>query len=363
MKITTLEKIGVVVRDLDHALEQHARCLDTTVWTTNDLTADRLSAMVSYGRRSAGSYRTAFGRTPYDPQGPGPMGGAPRAVPFELVQPTGGETPFQEFLLSRGEGIGYLTVRAEGADEAAIAAHFAALGIPAAHSHVVDGEVRRTFWDTRAALGGYLLEVLPAAYLPTGDTRRLDGAALRGGRRALPMQGINHFGVVVDDTMATLGQYRRILGIERFAVKTWQTEPGRLDNPYYRDLRPVQHGYFTAQGFTGDFGFEIIQCTYGPSHYNREFTDQRGPGIHHLFPYLTTDAGDWAATVESLTALGVPLCMGSDLRGGASEYGYFDTFDRLGGFLIEGVHRRFPAEDRYMAPDWEVDFSTLVEKD
>ncbi|QGF23553.1 VOC family protein [Raineyella fluvialis] len=350
MNITTLEKIGVVVRDLDQAIEQHATYLDTTEWTTNDCTDDRLSAMVSYGRRSAGTYRTAFGRA----------GGN---VPFELVQPTGGETPFSHFLLSRGEGIAYLTVRAEGADEASIASHFGALGIRAAHTHVVDGDVRRTFWDTREALGGYLLEVLPAPYAATGEVRTLDGEALRGGRTPLPMQQVFHFGVVVDDTLATLEQYRAILGIESFAVKTWQTEHGRLDNPYYRDLRPVQHGYFTAQGSTGDFGFEIIQCTYGPAHYNREFTDQRGPGIHHLFPYLTTDSADWAQTVEAMTALGAPLCMGSDLRGGASEYAYFDTFDRLGGFLIEGVHRRFPAEDRYMAPDWVVDFRTRVEED
>lgn len=350
MKITTLEKVGVVVRDLDRAMHQHATFLDTTVWTLNDHPADRLSAMVSYGRRSAGTYRTAYGR-------------AQGVVPFELVQPTGGETPFNEFLLSRGEGIGYLTVRAEGADAAAIAAHFAALGIPAAHSHVVDGDVRRTFWDTRRALGGYLLEVLPTAYVPLGETRTLDGAALRGGRPALPVQGVRHVGVVVDDTMAALEHYHRILGIDRFAVKTWQTEPGRLDNPFYRDISPVQHGYFTAQGAAGDVGFEIIQCTYGPSHYNREFADQRGPGIHHLFSHLTTDADAWGATVQAMTALGAPLCMGSDLRGGASEYGYFDTFDRLGGFLIEGVHRRFPADDRYMAPDWEVDFSTLVEED
>ncbi|SDB80576.1 Glyoxalase/Bleomycin resistance protein/Dioxygenase superfamily protein [Raineyella antarctica] len=362
MNITRLTGIGVVVRDLDRATEQYARLLGIDEWSVADLGADRLSESVSYGRRSAGTYRAAYGATPYDPAGPGPMGGAPRPVPFELVQPTGGETPFNEFLLSRGEGIGWLTVLAEGIDEAGIGEHFAGLGIRPAHSHVVDGTVRRTFWDTRDLLGGYLLEVVTSAQVPAGEPVTYDGAALRGGRRALPMQGINHFGVVVDDTMATIANYHDVLGIEKFAIKTWQTEEGRLDSPYYRDIKPVQHGYFTAQGFAGDFGFEVIQCTYGPSHYNREFTDQRGPGIHHIFPYLTMDAADWTASVEAMTQLGAPLCMGSDLRGGAAEYGYFDTFDHLGGFLVEGVHRRFPAEPRYLAPDWEVDFATQVEE-
>ncbi len=350
MNITRLAGIGVVVRDLDRATEQYAKLLGLDEWTVADLTTDRVTDAVSYGRRSPGTYRAGYGTV-----------GTPHAVPFELVQPTGGETPFNEFLLSKGEGIAFLTVLAEDVDDAGIGEHFADLGIRRAHSHVVDGEVRRTFWDTRSRLGGYLLEVVTAPAVPAGQVRRHDGAALRGGHRPLPIQGINHFGVVVDDTMATIEEYRRILGIEKFAVKTWQTEFGRLDAPYYRDIDPVQHGYFTAQGFCEDFGFEIIQCTYGPSHYNREFTDQRGPGIHHIFPYLATSQHDWDATVEAVTALDAPLCTGSDLRGGAAHYAYFDTFDQLGGYLVEGVLRRFPAEPRFRAPDWEVDFSTLVE--
>lgn len=363
MNITRLLGIGVVVRDLDRATASYATHLGIDQWSVADLTDDRLSQMVSYGRRSRGTYRSAHGVSPCDPAGPEVMGQAQRPVPFELVQPTGGETPFNEFLLSKGEGIAWLSVLAEDVDDAGIGEHFAGLGIRRVHSHVVDGATHRTFWDTRAALGGYLLEVVTAASVPAGETITHDGAARREGRRALPMQGIHHFGVVVDDTMAAIESYHRVLGIEKFAVKTWQTEEGRLDSPFYRDLNPVDHGYFTAQGFTGDFGFEIIQCSYGDSHYNREFTDQRGPGIHHFFPYLTTDQQDWEDTLEAMTDLGAPLCMGSDLRGGASEYGYFDTFDQLGGFLIEGVVRRRPAEPRYMAPDWEVDFATLVEED
>lgn len=360
MEFTRLAGIGVVTADLDRALDQYARLLDVTDWTLNDLTADRLSEMISYGRRSSGTFRTAFGRTPFDPDRPGPMGGEPRPIPFEVVQPTGGETPFNEFLLSKGEGIAYLTLET-AADDAAVRQHFVDLDIPEAAAMTVDGTTRRTFWDTRARLGGYLVEVVSGSRPETGTSREIDGAALRGGQRALPMHGINHFGVVVDNLMARLEDYRAILGIEKFDIKTWQAEYGRLDDPYYRDERPVDHGYFTAQGFTGDFGFEVIQVKYGPSHYNREFTDQRGPGIHHLFTYLTFDNGDWDQSVAAMEALGAPLCMGSGLRGGAAEYGYFDTFDPLAGFLIEGVIRRHTAEPQYLAPDWTVDFSTRVQ--
>lgn len=360
MEFTRLAGIGVVTSDLDRAIDQYARLLDVTDWTLNDLTGERLSEMISYGRRSSGTFRTAFGSTPFDPDRPGPMGGEPRPIPFELVQPTGGETPFNEFLLSKGEGIAYLTLETP-ADDAAVRQHFAELDIPEAAAMTVDGATRRTFWDTRARLGGYLVEVVSGSRPVTGDIRTVDGGARREGERALPVHGINHFGVVVDDLMGTLDEYRAILGIQKFDIKTWQTEHGRLDDPYYRDQRPVDHGYITAQGFTGDFGFEVIQVKYGPSHYNREFTDQRGPGIHHIFPYLTFENSDWDQSVASMEALGSPLCMGSGLRGGAAEYGYFDTFNPLSGFLIEGVIRRHPADPQYLAPDWTVDFSTTVQ--
>ncbi|GAB2489839.1 hypothetical protein GCM10027030_24910 [Luteococcus sediminum] len=277
MKITTLVSIGVVVADLEKAVENYARLLGITQWAVHERGAGQLSEMVSHGRRSDGTYRSAFGAAPFDPEGPGPMGAQPRPTPFELVQPTGGESPFNEFLLSRGEGICFLTVIAED-DEQAIEAHL------------------------------------------------------------------------------------RNEGIEKFDIKTWQTGFGRLDKPFYRDQDPVQHGYFTAQGFAGDFGFEIIQCKYGDSHYNREFTDQRGPGIHHMFPFLTTDEGQWEQVAEDMTALGCPVVMGSDPRGGASAYCYYDTFGPLSGFLVEGVWRHFPAKDEYMAPDWTVDYSTLEQR-
>ncbi|HHV22674.1 MAG TPA: hypothetical protein GXZ30_14270 [Propionibacterium sp.] len=359
MEFTRLAGIGVVTGELDRAAEHYARLLDVGEWTVDDFSDDRLSDMVSHGRRTSGTFRTAFGETPFDPDRPGPMGAEARSIPFELVQPTGGETPFNEFLLSIGEGIAFLTLETAASD-ATIEQHFGDLNIPRASSMTIDGSTARTFWDTRARLGGYLLEVVNQPRPATGTVRIIDGASSRNGHRALPVTGINHFGVIVDDLMTSLEDYRAILGIQKFDVKTWQAEHGRLDAPYYRDHNPVAHGYFTAQGFAGDFGFEVIQVKYGPSHYNREFTDQRGPGIHHVFPYLTFDSSDWDQSVEAMTALGAPLCMGSDLRAGAAEYGYFDTFDTLGGFLIEGVIRRSTAEPKYMAPDWTVDFTTKI---
>lgn len=114
MKVTTLAGIGVVVADLDRAMAGYARLLGLDDWLVQDWTTERLSAMVSHGRRSAGTYRSAVGWTPFDAAGE-VLGKPQRAVPFELVQPTSGETPFAEFLLGKGEGIAFLTVVADDA--------------------------------------------------------------------------------------------------------------------------------------------------------------------------------------------------------------------------------------------------------
>ena len=346
MNVTRLARIGVVVNDLDEAMAQYARLLGIDEWLVDDLDESRLDATSSHGRRSPGGYRSARGTT-----------SVAGRIPFELVQPTTGETPFKEFLLTKGEGIAFLSVEVAAADDAEVAAHFARVGIPVAHTHRIDGERTRTFYDTRASLGGYLVEFVTGGERGGGREVRLDGAALRGGDAPLPLERIFHFGVLVDDVMAALPAYRDVFGIDEFAMKTWQHEHGRLDDPMYRGEHRST-GYFTAQGFAGDFGFEIIQVNYGDCHYNREFTDQRGAGIHHLFGWMTTDEGEWERTCDLAARLGAPLCMGSDLRGGAAAFGYWDTFFALKGYLVEGVVRRRPPSPEFAAPDWTVDFTT-----
>ncbi len=130
---------------------------------------------------------------------------------------------------------------------------------------------------------------------------------------------------------------------------------GRLDSPQYRG-KSVEHGYFTSQGMCENFGFEIIETTYGDSHYNREFSDRRGPGIHHVYAWMAKDENEWVATIDTMTGLGGRRsAWAPPLRGGgAAEFAYFDTAEL--GFLIEGVIRRRPAEPQYQAPDWVVTF-------
>lgn len=349
MKTTKLNRIGVVVYDLDKAKAEYERVYGINEWETAEVTP---SEPVSYGRkltRTPGTWRSAIGTTGPRAGESGPTGEAALPVTFELIEPTGGESPFNEHLRIKREGIAFIQVACDASDQAQIAAHFEGLGIPPVYEALIDGSPR-TFFDTRDELGGFLVEMVPASE---------DRTAPAAESAPMPVQGIFHFGVLVHDVLKAVPHYRDIFGIDVFETKTWETGAGRLDDPYYRGEKTV-NGYFTAQGRAEDFGFEIIEMTHGECHYNKEFFDIRGPGIHHFFGWMTKDDAEWDRVVKDMTDAGHPLIMGSDLRGGAAEFGYFDTFDALGGYLIEIVVRRRTPDAKYAQPDWIIDYGELA---
>jgi hypothetical protein len=224
--------------------------------------------------------------------------------------------------------------------------------------------VERHFVDTRDALGGYLVEILvprpgslPAAY---GERVSVAGNYTRPeGVNPLAVRSVAHFGIVVNDAMEAVREYHRILGVPSFNMREWRTEPGRLEDPYFRG-EPVTHAYFTGITPFKDFGLEIIQPTHGPSHYNRLFRDLRGPGVHHMLLQVTSNEDEWDAVEEWLAGAGMPRIMGAELMRGAMCFCYYDTFDRLGGYLIEGVLSRRPADEDVRRPDFFVDFAALA---
>ena len=360
----TLHSVGVTVRDLDATMIELGRLLGIDAWEVGTV---EVADAIHHGRRTTGgSYRVATGTTTLRPdlagRSEGRSGFPFRSVTFELVQPLEGETPFKEFLAVRGQGVSHVVVdEGPGGDAASLGAGLAAAGIPVAAEFTVGGE-RRRFHDTRKALGGFLLEVRPAGAGTPGRAvdvgRRYERPA---GVGPLPVIGVSHFGVVVDDLMAALPEYHRLLGCETFPVKNWRACHGSLDAPYYRGA-PVEHGYVTGMGSCGDFQFEIIQPTYGPSDYNVGFRDRSGPGIHHLLLYVTGAPEQWEANVRGMELMGHPQLMGSDLNGGAAEFCYFDTAAAT-GFVIEGVlggKSVTPPDPESVEPYYIVDFGRLL---
>ncbi|MET8948900.1 VOC family protein [Streptomyces sp. NPDC004542] len=366
LDIDRLHSVGVVVKDLEKATLRYAEIFGIDAWDVREFGPARLTDVSVHGRRTIPAFRTATGTT-VPPAGVGLFGLPNTPVTFELVQPLRGESPFQEFRFVRGQGISHLTlaVRDSGAF-GALRELLAKNGIPVAASMTVDGALQRHFLDTRAALGGFLIEVQvplrPSAEQQVEVTERWNHA----GRYTRPegvgpiaVQGVNHFGVVVNDVMASLRRYNEILGIPSFQIRDWRTEPDLLEGCYYRG-EPVEHEYFTGVSLFHDFGFEIIQPTIGPSHYNREFRDRWGEGVHHMLLNATTDEGEWDRSREWLASIDVPLVMGADVMRGSSAFCYYDTTEALGGYILEAVlARRAPDED-VAQPDYVIDFAALT---
>lgn len=369
LPVDRLYSVGVVVKDLGAATRRYAEIFGIDRWEVRRFGPERLTDVLAHGRPVTPGFRTATGTTRVPPPSGHPLAG-PLSVPvtFELVQPLAGESPFQEFRFVRGQGISHLALAVQ--DEETFEhtrRRLAERGIGIAASMTVDGRVRRHFVDTRKALGGYLVEVrVPGdagadlGDLPPDEVWDHSGTYTRPeGVGPLPVSGVSHFGVVVHDLMATLPRYHEILGVERWAIRDWRTEPGLLENAFYRGA-PVEHEYFTGLTPFADFGFEVIQPTFGPSHYNREFRDLWGEGVHHMLLHIDTDPEAWDRTQRWLAGIGVPTVMGADLMGGATAFCYYDTWAALGGFIVEGVLRRERPDPELAAPAYYIDFAAIT---
>jgi hypothetical protein len=148
----------------------------------------------------------------------------------------------------------------------------------------------------------------------------------------------------------------------------WRTEPGSLEDTT-NNGQPVKHAYFTARADIGKnplgmgFGFEVIQPTFGPSHYKEDFLQVLGPGIHHvdlLFP--VADWSEWADVNRWFEVdYGAAMCMSGWIRGRAALFQYQDARATL-GYVIE-IHAPPPenAPKGRMAPNYWYDFSRVAD--
>ena len=370
VEVDRLHAVGVVVRDLETATKRYAEIFGIDEWDIRDYGPGRLTNVTSHGRPVSSEFRTATGTTvPPADGGSGPFNNPTVPVTFELFQPLKGESPFQEFRFVRGQGISHMTLAVrDPAEFGALGDSLKRGGINIAASMTVDGRLERHFLDTRTTLGGYLIEVQvplrPGAetqvevserWNHAGRYRRPDGVGPVG------VQGVNHFGVVVHDLMASLERYNKLLGISSWNIRDWRTEPGLLEGAYYRG-EPVNHEYFTGLSMIRDFGFEIIQPTLGPSHYNREFRDRFGEGVHHMLLNVTANPGEWDAVRDWLGSIDVPLAMGADLMGGAAHFCYYDTFEALGGYILEAVLIKGRPNPAAAQGEYVIDFATLTSR-
>jgi len=345
--VDRLHHVTVVVRDLAATARNYALVLGIERWDVVHLDAARLGDTSAFGFETPFTYSAATGTSA-------------NGVTFELVQPVSGLSSFMEFLVTRGEGIHGLCLAelAEGGlrDLA---------GLPVAQAETVDGAARHYHLDTRAALGGYHVEVVVP--LAGGGRRRVDERWDFGGqvRRPAGVEGLQelpriwHFGVAVGSLMERLPAYASLLGLTEWTFAHFRPGPGLLERSTLNG-EAVEHAWVLAKADVPQFGFEVIQPTVEPTHYRREFMDRGGEGIHHLLALPSTADEEWLRLRAWLESLGAPVAMSGSVRSGAAEFFYVDTRRLLGGYLLEVIRRSARpegGEPPRSEPDFRFDFS------
>jgi catechol 2,3-dioxygenase-like lactoylglutathione lyase family enzyme len=345
--VDRLRHVTVVVRDLRAAARSYAEVLGIERWDVVRLTPERLRDTAVQGYAAPFTYATATGANAH-------------GVTFRLVQPTGGLSTYEQFLITRGEGIHGLCLAA--VDERAFAEVRGALGahgVSVGQAATVDGSVRHYHLDTRAALGGFVVEVevpltgdgaaVDERWDFTGQIRRPEGV-----ESVQDVPRIFHLGVAVRDLMARLPAYAELLGLSRWSFRHFR--PGTLQRSTV-DGEDVEHAFLLALAGFDDVGFEVIQPTQEPTHYRRHLLDPIGEGVHHLLLLPGADEGRWPAVRAWLESLGAPVAMSGGV--GPATFYYLDTRAKLGGYLVEAIVR--PGEaPRQSEPDYTFDFGTLA---
>jgi catechol 2,3-dioxygenase-like lactoylglutathione lyase family enzyme len=352
LPVDRLHHLTVVVKDLETSARNYAALLGIDRWEVTRLSSDRLQDTGAFGYEATYTYAVATGSTP-------------TGVTFRLVQPTGGLSTFAEFLVTRGEGIHGLCLSVLDREGwAAAAAGLERAGVTVAQAATVDGAARHYHLDTRRALGGFYLEVVvplrPGA-VPSVDERWDLAGAVEPPPGVEPLHRearVWHLGVVVEDLMARLPAYARVLGLSEWSFLHFRHEPGSLERSTL-DGEEVEPAFWLATAGLPDLGFEVIQPTVEPTHYRRAFLDRIGEGVHHLLVLPALPEASWSGLRAAMDSVGVPVAMSGSVRSGSAEFFYLDTRSRLGGFLLEAICRRGRPEVR-SRPDFRFDFSRPV---
>lgn len=355
--VDTLYYATVVTRDAKAIARNHAEFYGIDKWKVVHHEPPRITNLTAYGRKPEFSFISATGKSP--------NGG----VEFQIVQPTGGLSTFEEFLITRGQGIhSIFTTIVDDSSFDDLKAYLATLGIRVGQSFTVDDAADYVYFDTREALGGYFLQVVVPRRSDWQEAIRADEEWDFSGQVERPkgveavqqVTGITHFGVVVRDVLKKCEMYARVYGQPVWHGRHWRTEAGWLtDTTYHR--QPVVHGWLNGRANVGTtplgvgWGFEIVQPAYGLQTYKEDFLDVVGPGIQHVdlvIPF--NDMSEWEIFNRWLDDIGIPNVMtGTHSR----LYHYQDGFKKL-GYVME-VHPPFRGAMQ-MPPSFTYDFTEML---
>ncbi len=380
--VDTLYYTTIVTRDAKTLARNHAEFYGINKWNVGHITPARLKNKTWCGQRPRPNPHPELHGSVLPP---GEFGfvsaigtSANGGLTFQIVQPAGGLSTFEEFLVTRGQGVHSIFMSEVPAQDFPDLRDFlAGKGVPIAQSFTLDDAADVYYFDTRKALGGFYVQVVVPRTLNWRQAIKADETWDFSNEVSRPeavsattkATGIPHFGVIVHDAVAYTKNFARLFGVPVWRGMNWRTAQGSLSNTTCNG-RAVAHAYFTGRGDVGKtplgvpFGFEIVQPTFGPSHYKEDFLQVLGPGIHHVDLRMPIDDwSEWEAINKWLAEMGAPTCMSGELRGGPAIFHYQDMREKL-GYVIE-IHAppkmKSDTPRGRWSPDYWYDFSAELD--
>lgn len=332
--VQQLRHTTVVVRDLREATRNYAEVYGIDRWRVIDHRADRLSHAHAFGSTTPFSFATAIGSNPY-------------GVTFQLVQPTGGFSTFQEFLLSRGPGVhGFSCAVLDETEFEEVRRWLESEQIPLAQTFTLDGAVTHHFFDLRSVLGHFYLQVsvphrddwetvlrVDEEWDLSGEVSRPDGVA-----PALEIERVGHFGIAVGSIAEKLPRFARLFGLPSWRGVHFSRGTGFLQELQYRG-EDVDHDWMIAITSIADFGLELLQPFSRASHYRVDYLDHLGDGIQHMLLHPAMKREHWPPLREWMEGMGAPVILTGTPTPGDATFYYTDTRQKLGGYIYEVICR------------------------
>lgn len=313
----------VVVKDYKAVLANFARFFAISKWDVRHINTDDCDGYTYQGKPASAKWISVVGKS--DQLG------------IELIQPISGDSGYQNFLDTVGEGM--FGVYASNCSSEVFADLQAGLlkdeNVSVLQSLSVAGQADVYWLDTRELIANIVVKVVcPLSDdfkgYPADEVVEFDLAAL--GPQFMPTGAMLHIGVVCADRDKVKAALQRLFGGGRWIEFNIESGVSMDKTTYYGE--PCYHAYDNHVGRFDSLCFELITSRSDHNVYD-EFFKERGEGMHHTFPCLVSKA-EFDVAQPLLEAADMPIIQGGDI-GDLMTYYYIDSRRYLPGITTEVV--------------------------
>lgn len=318
IKITSIQQIGIVVKDVEKVAGNYWRILGIGPWKMATRRPPNLYDRTYHGRPAAYEFKVAYAQI--------------GDVELELLEPLRGPTIYNDFILSHGEGLHHLHYRVKSL--ATIERHaeiMARHGFPSLASGRFGNDGGFNYLNTVGALK-LIWEPAKKPSLPESADENADSTIKFPATEAeissleTRVKALRYICVVVRDQREVIRNYRKFVGISPWNV--FSLAPSTLYGlPYHGRLN---YTFEVASAKVGPVQLLLIHPLSKDSIYS-DYLVKYGEGLHSVL----FEVDDISETTRTMNDAGFATLMST--RSNDGEYAYYDVIKPLK--LIWGAYQ------------------------